>query len=75
MITLTPVESSLLTAIGYDAATQTLRIEFPRKGHPPGAGTVYEYYHVSAEQWAAFQAAESFGKHFLANIKGKFDKR
>ena len=69
MITLTPVESSLLTAIGYDAITQTLRIEFPRKGQPAGSGSVYADYNFPPEEWAKFSTAESFGKWFLANIK------
>jgi len=69
MITRTVVKSSLLSAIGYDAITQTLEIEFPRKGQPVGSGSVYAYYNFPAEEWAKFSTAESFGKWFLANIK------
>ena len=67
----TTVESSLLSAIGYDAITQTLEIEFPRKGQPVGSGSVYQYFGVPAEVHTAFMAAESKGKYFLANIKNQ----
>lgn len=70
MITRTVVKSSLITSIGYDAATQTCAIEFPRKGQPAGNGVVYEYSSFPPEEWAKFQTAESFGKWFIANIKG-----
>jgi len=70
-MTLTPVKSSLLTAIGYDADTQTLAIEFPRKGQPAGSGSIYEYSNFPVEEWAKFKTAESFGKWFLANVKNQ----
>jgi hypothetical protein len=65
------VESSLITSIGWTPVTPnigTLEVEFPARGGntvPP----VYEYYEVPKTVWEEFQAAESIGKYFLANIK------
>jgi hypothetical protein len=56
------VESSNIASIGYDPETQTLEIEFKRGG-------VYQYSDVPADVWEAFQAAESKGKFFHAEIK------
>lgn len=60
-----PVVSSDLASIGYDAATQTLEIEFKATG-------VYRYFSVPAEVYEALRTTPSPGKFFLANIKGKF---
>lgn len=72
----TPVKSSQIASIGYDAATQTLAVEFWNKdGAPHGGdvpGAVYHYEGVPAEAHAALIAAESVGKHFGAHIRGKF---
>lgn len=65
MLTLTPVQSSLLTAIGFDEATGELIIEFPR-----GARYAYKSENIR-EHYANLQKAESVGKYFLANIKNK----
>ncbi len=64
----TPIQSSLLASAGYDPATQTMEIRFARGG-------LYSYTDVSPEQFAAFQAAESKGKHFLGQIKGNHEFR
>jgi hypothetical protein len=63
-IPLTPVESSQINAIGYDAATHTLAVRFNG-----GKGTVYHYQGVSAETHEAFLAADSVGRFFGAHIK------
>ena len=60
-----PVSSSDIAGIGYDAATQTLEIEFHATG-------VYRYFSVPAEIATTIQSAPSPGKYFLQNIKGKF---
>lgn len=71
-ITLIPVDSSQIAAIGHDAETQTLAIQFKNwKGEATG---VYRYSNFTAEDFAAFQAAESKGKHFGAHIKPFVDK-
>lgn len=66
-IPLTPVESSQLAAYGYDAATETLAIEFHGYGSKPGS--LYHYRHFGASEWARFQDAKSKGSHFINNVK------
>lgn len=70
-IPLTPVKSSKLVAIGHDAASQTLAVQFFAKGEP---GNVYHYSSFSAEEYAAFAGAESVGKHFIAHIQPQKEK-
>jgi len=71
-IQLTPVKSSQIAAIGYDANSQTLAIRFKVKGDAPGP--VYRYANFTAEDWAEFQAAESVGSHFYRHIKPRADR-
>lgn len=73
----TPVKSSQIASIGYDAGTSTLEIEFPTRGEAPrggatGVGSVYQYSDVPPNVHADLMAAESVGKFFGANIRGKF---
>jgi len=70
-IPLTPVKSSKLHAIGHDAASQTLAIQFFAKGLP---GNVYHYAAFPAEEFTAFATAESVGKHFIAHIQPHKEK-
>lgn len=58
----TPVESSNLAAVGYDANSQILQVEFKN-------GSVYNYFRVPAEKHAALMAADSVGKYLNAEIK------
>jgi hypothetical protein len=69
-IALTPVQSSQIHAVGYDAGSRTLRIQFKSAGGP---GSTYDYPGVPADKHADFLKAESVGKFFGAHIKGKFD--
>lgn len=57
-----PVSSSNLRAVGYDAATQTLRVAFIISG-------VYEYSGVPSSVHASLMAASSHGTYFNAHIK------
>lgn len=66
-ITLTPVESSQIAAIGHDPETNTLAIQF--KNWKGDSTSLYHYEHVSAEDFASFQAADSKGRHFDKHIK------
>lgn len=66
----TPVKSSQIAAIGYDAGTKTLEIEFP--GLAGAAGSVYQYSDVPAEVHANLMGAESPGRYFGVHIRGKF---
>lgn len=71
VIALTPCESSQITAFGYDAATQTLAVQFPGRGATPGS--TYHYSGVPSEVFTAMQAAESKGKFFGTVIRGRFE--
>lgn len=70
-IPLMKVASSKIAAIGHDAASQTLAVQFFTKGQP---GNVYHYSQFSAADYDAFSGAESIGKHFIAHIQPAKDK-
>lgn len=69
-IELTPVESSQIAAIGYDAAIKTLAVRFNR-----GAGAIYHYPDVEPEMHRDFMAAESIGSFFGQHIKTRAFKK
>ena len=56
------MKSSTISHIGYDAATQELRVRFVHGGE-------YLYQNVTEAEHNALMSAESIGKHFIANIK------
>ena len=58
-------QSSQLAQHGYDAATKTLAIKFK-------SGGLYHYAGVSQEAYDSLVKAKSLGKHFAANVRGKF---
>lgn len=70
-IPLTPVDSSQIHAIGHDAATGTLAIQFKRAGGPGG---IYHYANFSVPQFDAFFRADSIGSHFGKHIKPETEK-
>ena len=59
------VSSSNIRAIGHDAETETLTIEFV-------TGTVYEYAGVSSETYEEFKSAPSVGAYFHQNIRNVY---
>lgn len=63
-IRMTDVKSSQVKSIGHDPATNTLAVCFTR-----GAGAIYHYPGVTAQQHQEFVNAESIGSHFGKNIK------
>lgn len=65
-----PVESKLLTSIGYDEANKELHVEFANGG-------IYTYSGVPPEKHAELMAAKSIGSHFLKHVKPhhEFTKR
>ncbi|WP_423196758.1 KTSC domain-containing protein [Cupriavidus sp. H19C3] len=72
-IALQEVDSSQIHSIGYDAASQTLAIRFrDRKTDQPTS--LYHYSNFTAEDFAAFEQAESKGSHFGKHIK-PYDKK
>ena len=60
-----PVTSSSLAAIGYDAKTQTLELEFLN-------GTLYQYFDVPQGVHEALMQADSKGNFLNGNIKGVY---
>lgn len=60
-----PVESSNISAIGYDPATQELQVEFKN-------GTTYSYSGVPQSQYDALLSAQSVGRYFMANIRAAY---
>jgi hypothetical protein len=65
-----PCESSQIAEWGYDADTGTLGLKFHGTGKSEPAE--YQYGDVPPEIAAGFATAESVGKYFGANIRGKF---
>lgn len=71
-ITLSPVESRQIAAIGHDPATGTLAIRFKNwKGEP---SSLYHYSGFTADDFEAFKGAESIGRHFGQHIKPAAEK-
>jgi len=60
------VASSQIDAVGYDAGQRVLGVQFHRSGR-------YDYTGVPQDVYDGMLAAESVGKYFGANVKGKFD--
>ena len=61
----TPVTSSDVRAIGYDADRETLEVEF-------NTGSVYQYTGVSPGEYEGFLHSDSKGRYFHANIKNRY---
>lgn len=57
-----PLASSTIHSVGYEVATQTLRIVFR-------SGAVYEYYFVPEEVYVGLLRAPSHGTYFAAHIR------
>jgi hypothetical protein len=62
-ITMQPVESSQITAIGYDSAEKVLAVQFTRGGE-------YRYFDVPQEKFDALMQSESKGATLGKIIKG-----
>ena len=62
---LTPVKSSLITAVGYDEAQKELTVEFKKGG-------TYSYKPVPHSVYTALMEAVSVGSFFLRNVKGQY---
>jgi len=59
------VDSSALSAVGYDPATNVLELEFVE-------GDVYRYFAVPRRIHRELLAAESLGRYFLTNIRDRY---
>lgn len=60
----TAFESSNISMLSYDAASQTLQVTFHNGG-------TYQYYDVSLIKWEDFKKAESKGKYLHQQIKNQ----
>ncbi len=61
-----PVQSSNIESIGYDQKAATLEIKFH-------SGDTYQYANVPESVYTSLFNAESKGKYFQANIRGKYE--
>jgi len=68
VIALSAVKSSQIAGIGHCPETNVLAVQFAGKAGP---GSLYHYQNFTAEQFAAFKAAESVGSYFIKHIKPK----
>lgn len=70
-IDMKPVKSSQINAVGYDAASKTLAIEFKGGGKvdAPRPPSLYHYANVEPELFEDMMVAESVGSFFYKNIK------
>ena len=59
----TPVESSNIASIGYDAGTGTLEMEFHN-------GKIYQYFDVPEHVYQDIMSASTHGQFFHQNIRG-----
>jgi hypothetical protein len=62
-IDMSPVDSSMIKAIGHDPETSNLHVEFH-------GGAKYIYLGVPPEKHTALMQSESIGRHFNQNIRG-----
>lgn len=65
MIHLKPIESSMITHVGYDEGKELLRIRFTK-------GAEYEYQGVPKVVHDALMKAPSIGSHFHRKIKKSY---
>lgn len=65
-MTAVAVTSSMIRRLAHDPARQVLYVEFSAKS---GAPSHYLYNGVTSEEVRALAAADSVGKHFIANIR------
>ena len=61
-MTRTPVVSSNVVSVGYDAASKTLEVEF-------NGGAVYQYFGVPSSVHQGLLNADSVGSYFSAHVK------
>jgi len=64
-IEMIPVSSSNVESIGYDEATQCLRVKFLN-------GSLYEYRNVPIMEFEALRCAPSVGSYLNAGIKKSY---
>ena len=60
-----PVQSSTISAIGYDSKAQQMDVRFR-------GGGVYTHHGVSPDDHIKFMNAPSMGRHYHDHFKGRF---
>lgn len=60
-----PVDSEAISSVGYDAATETLEVEFI-------TGRIYHYHGVSPGMHRSFLTAQSLGVFFNHHIRDAY---
>ena len=63
-----PVASSAIESVGYDAEENVLEIEFRHGG-------VYEYFDVPEDVYQDLLTAGSRGRYFHENVRGNYEYR
>ncbi|WP_419921946.1 KTSC domain-containing protein [Candidatus Poriferisodalis sp.] len=59
------MSSSNLVSVGYDAASETLEVEFRES-------RVYQYAGFPQHEYDAFMSASSLGSHFYHHIRDRY---
>ncbi len=67
-IPMEPVQSSALSAIGYNPNKRILALQFT-------GGAIHHLADVSEVDHAHLMAAESIGRHFAQHLKGKYQSQ
>lgn len=67
-MTRTPVDSSSIASLAYDAGLQILEVEFRN-------GSIYQYEHVQADDYRALMSADSKGAEFNRRIRPRHPHR
>jgi hypothetical protein len=57
-----PVDSTMVSAVGYDPASQTLHVQYH-------GGRTYQHPGVPPAKWEALQASPSKGKYLNTQVK------
>lgn len=65
MIDLTPVTSSNIAGVGYDAATGALTVQFH-------SGAIWQYSDVPPKTYAELMTGEGIGARFAADIRAQY---
>ena len=64
-----PVDSTSLASVGYDRERAILEVQFR------DSGDVYAYLDVPEDAYRALLAAESLGRYFNYEIRGRYEYR
>jgi KTSC domain len=67
-IAMLPVNSSMANTVGYDEDNHILQVEFQN-------GRIYQYSGVEEDTWEDFCQADSMGRFYNQEIKGKYDSQ